>query len=97
MTDVLDGLQIKLECGPSIHWPHRQGFELHANVLVFWDYTRARPKAVVRERDIDKNEVGIYFEKEEQIVPNMEELGPEHDDGTEEAYFRMDKRFDNGE
>jgi hypothetical protein len=51
VTDVLDGLQIKLENGWSVHWPAREGFELGAKLLIFYDFTKQRIKGITRAKD----------------------------------------------
>lgn len=76
VTDVLDGLTIKLENGLSIHWPARGTCKLFSNVLVFWDYTRNRPKGVVKEGSIDTIEAGEPYEKEEENEPDTGEYDP---------------------
>lgn len=78
VADASDGLWIKLECGGSVHWPHTQGLKLFANVLVYWDYTKNRARRVTKTGD-EEEDNGEPFEKEEQEVPDIETLGPEHD------------------
>ena len=57
VTDVLNGLWIKLENGPSVHYPHRMGLKIGSKVMVFYDFTRRKVKTAVGVKDfssIDK-------------------------------------------
>jgi len=81
-------LWIKLECGGSIRWPLQKGLILFTNVLVFWDYTRNKPRKVIKVSDLEKDHEeeqpeGVDDEKED--VPNLDELESEYGSGLEEV------------
>lgn len=86
VTDVLDGLQIKLENGPSVHWPDRAGFELGAKLLIFYDFTKRKIKGIARAKDYPSIE-----EPKQPDIVEIEDLG----DINHNFLFEEDERGSN--
>jgi len=70
VTDVTDGLQIKLENGPSIRWPVRAGRKLGDKVLIFYNFEKGRIVGMAKESemtDIAELEERYYETVDEEI------------------------------
>lgn len=70
VTDVMDGLQIKLESGPSVHWPERHDMKLGDKVLIFYNFEKGRIVGLAKESEMTKEaelEERYYEPADEEI------------------------------